>query len=302
MHEVLKKKVLRHFGTEGLEWLEKLPRIKRDCVEHWGLEECIDSEVMSVNYIGFCRSRENGEVVLKIGFPHRDLFSEMEALKLYEGRKAVRLIASKPEWGALLVERVLPGENLTSVRDRRERIQIAAQIAAELPRQVKTEGRVPLLDEIAGEAFENLLSAGIQGQEVRDLIYLARKELGEISPPPSPVLLHGDLNHWNILRGREGWRVIDPKGYFGHSCLEAGRFMINELSMAAPGEKQETLDLMVEIFSRKMGKKKAEIARAAFIDKALSLTWKFEDYTRGDLSQDFSDLEILGEFIKGRGR
>jgi streptomycin 6-kinase len=44
-------------------------------------------------------------------------------------------------------------------------------------------------------------------------------------------LLHGDLHHGNVLRGRkEEWLAIDPHGVIGDSAWELAPFLFNYLS------------------------------------------------------------------------
>src|SRR5262245_61159391 len=47
------------------------------------------------------------------------------------------------------------------------------------------------------------------------------------SLPISPVLMHGDFHHFNILSSERGWLVIDPKGVIGPAGYEVGPFMMN---------------------------------------------------------------------------
>ena len=45
-----------------------------------------------------------------------------------------------------------------------------------------------------------------------------------------PVLLHGDLHHYNILSAeREPWLAIDPKGIVGAAEFDVCAFLRNEL-------------------------------------------------------------------------
>ncbi len=253
---------------------------------------------MSASYISFCRSKQFGEAVLKIGFPHPDLFSEMEALQIYGGGRVVKLLDFNKDLAALLLERIEPGDDLTSIKARKKRIEIASEISAALPVFPRLEGKIPLLQDIAEKAFFNLRKEGLAAEKVQRLVNSAWKWLGKFSGSMPEVLLHGDLNHWNILKDKVGWRAIDPKGYRGPACMEAGRFMINELAMTPIPDKESCLEEMVEVFARGFGQNKIVISRAAFIDKALSLTWKFEDNDRGDLSADVFDLELLGKFCR----
>jgi streptomycin 6-kinase len=50
-------------------------------------------------------------------------------------------------------------------------------------------------------------------------------ELCASSAPP--VLLHGDLHHFNVLRNGDGWAAIDPKGVIGEPAYETGALLRN---------------------------------------------------------------------------
>jgi streptomycin 6-kinase len=45
----------------------------------------------------------------------------------------------------------------------------------------------------------------------------------------NPVLLHGDLHHYNILADGSGWKVIDPKGIVGDRSFEIVGYIRNPL-------------------------------------------------------------------------
>ncbi len=42
-----------------------------------------------------------------------------------------------------------------------------------------------------------------------------------------PVLLHGDLHHYNLLQHQDTWLAIDPKGVVGEREFEIGAFLRN---------------------------------------------------------------------------
>ena len=111
------EKVHRVFGEEGRAWLPHLPAIAASCRARWRLPEGVPCASMSMNYIEFTTMPEGDPIALKIGVPHAELFTEMEALRLYAGRAAVRLIDADRSLGALLLQRVMPGTPLWEIED-----------------------------------------------------------------------------------------------------------------------------------------------------------------------------------------
>jgi streptomycin 6-kinase len=157
-----------------------------------------------------------GDVVLKIGFPGRENEHEAEALRLWDGDGAVRLVGHDPERNALLLERARPGTHLAEVGAE----PALAVFVDLLPRLWKPAGPPfrPLAEEAAwwidglpqrwetvGRPFERrLLDAALDA-----LRGLARTQ-GE------QVLVHQDFQALNVLAAeREPWLVIDPKPLAG---------------------------------------------------------------------------------------
>lgn len=292
---VLKKKVIRCFGAQGEEWLTKLPGLLEQCLEKWGLTDCRESEVLSFNYVCFASSRDYGNVAVKIGVPNWELNTEMTALKLYEGRNICRCHDQDVERGAMLLEQITPGHDLTTLADSRERILAAAELVAALPIPLSPDSGLPSWSDLARDTFGRLRTQNTAGEKMLRLADIAEELIGVLENSGRPkVLLHGDLNHWNILMGQDGrWKAIDPKGQAGVACMEAGRFMLNELEIAAPRDPVQLMDEMTAAFSAKLGEPRYIIAQVAFLDKALGTSWKFEEYGERDRSADVDECEFF---------
>ena len=127
-----KDRVLGVHGHRGRAWLDALPALQDEFVKTWELRELKPVSDLSYNYLAFARQKTGTSVVLKLGVPHHELTSEIEALKVYHGRSTVRLLAADPGRGALLLERLLPGEDLRLIRDDRQATEIAARLMKKL--------------------------------------------------------------------------------------------------------------------------------------------------------------------------
>ena len=275
------EKVHRIFGDKGREWLPALPGIIDQCREKWRLREGAMGPDMRMNYIEFNATDTGEPVALKIGVPHADLFTEMEALHLYDGKRAARLLGADRDLGAILMQRIQPGTMLWELGDNRRETQIAASIIRELPVRVPTVHTLPRFSRWVERAFR-LTRAEWDPQErmPRDLLEKAECAFAQIERATTgAVVLHGDLHHENILLDDEsGWTVIDPKGVIGPLCLEVGRFLQNRLPGTLPKEhREEMVDERLAILSDELDYSREMLAACGLVDCVLSKCWMFED-------------------------
>lgn len=71
-------------------------------------------------------------MILKLGVPNRELTSEVDALRLYNGVGACRLLDADAEKGILLLERLKPGHMLATVMDDERATRIAVEVMKNL--------------------------------------------------------------------------------------------------------------------------------------------------------------------------
>jgi streptomycin 6-kinase len=150
-------------------------------------------------------------VVLKVADPHRESEHEADALELFDGDGAIRLIARDEPRHVLLLERCVPGTPLRAL-DQDAALDVLIGL---LPRLWKPAGPPfhTLVDEAAWWA--DYLPTTWHGES--RLLDAALSALRELPPTQGEqVLLHQDLHGDNVLAAeREPWLVIDPKPLLG---------------------------------------------------------------------------------------
>ena len=154
--------------------------------------------------------------MLKIQTPHRESEHEADALALWDGNGAVRLLEHDPEKHALLIERCVPGTPLSKAGQ-----GVALDVFVDLlPRLWKPAGPPfrPLADEAAWwlEHLEDTWEQAGKPFE-RRVLDVAVEALRELPcTQGEQVLLHQDLHGENVLSAqREPWLAIDPKPLAG---------------------------------------------------------------------------------------
>ncbi len=219
--------IKNYFGDEGISWLSRLPSLIDKAIQQWDLTDVQQVDNLSVNYVAFARRRSE-EVVLKIGVINHEFISEMTALRIFNGDGAARLLEADEENYMFLMERLRPGTMLVALEDDEQRTHIACDVMTHLW-QHKPQG--PLIQ--LSEWFEGLKGLRVRfnggtGPFPEKLVNRAESLLPELfATSGSPVLLHGDCHHFNILSSERGWLAIDPKGVVGPAGYEVGPLLMN---------------------------------------------------------------------------
>lgn len=165
---------------------------------------------------------------------------EGTALRSFGGGSA-RLLEQDVEAGVIVVERILPGDDIRPLSRSdddaatREIAQLARRLHVDQP--TPTAWLPPLRD--IGAAFDLPADPRLP----RRVVELARSLFDElIASSPAQVVLHGDLHHMNVLRGSDGWTAIDPHGWLGDPAFDAAPMLANPRGMAEEGGDSRGMD------------------------------------------------------------
>lgn len=221
--------------------------------------------------------RDDVRVVLKMTKQHGDESHSGEVLQAYAGDGAVRVYEC--EVGAVLLECLEPGEQLVNVVKRGEddlATAILAEVIAKLADH-KAPGGCPTVADW-GRGFDRYLQTGDE-QISREVVEEAREMYQQlVSTQHKTMLLHGDLQHYNVLLDRErGWIAIDPKGVIGELEYELCALLRNPIELpevfADPLTIKHRLDLLTTI----LGLDYSRALRWSYSQSILSALWAIED-------------------------
>lgn len=270
-------------GAAGDAWLADLPKLVARLAARWGLAVAPPFPELSYNYVAPAVMGDGQAVVLKVGVPNRELDAEIAALRHYGGRGAVRLLAADAEAGALLLERLLPGTMLVEERDDDQATAIAAEVMRALWQPAPAEHGFPTVADWA-KGLERVRATfdGGTGPFPERLVGLADGLFAELlASEEAPVLLHGDLHHYNILRAeRAPWLAIDPKGIVGERGFEVYAWLYNPLPKDDAGDLRRLLPRRLDIFAERLGLDKRRLAAWGLAGTLLSSWWSYEDQGR----------------------
>lgn len=272
-------------GAAGRAWLDRLPAILDACAQEWNLTLGLPFPHLSYHYAAPAVRADGTPVVVKACAPTGEFALESEALRLYDGCGAARLLAADRERAVMLLERLEPGTLLLDLEDDVKATASAAEVMRRLWRPVPPAHPFPSVADW-GEGFTRLRRRydGGTGPFPAALVEQAERLFAELSASAdAPVVLHGDLHHYNILSaGPRGWLAIDPKGLVGEPAYEIGAFLRNRLPEPLPNPAAGRLTARrMEQFAAELGFDRARVRGWALAQAVLSAWWSMEDHGHG---------------------
>ncbi|WP_412747163.1 aminoglycoside phosphotransferase family protein [Krasilnikovia sp. MM14-A1004] len=212
-------------------WLAALPTLITQVREHFRVRVGPPWHAGSCSWVAPAELPDGTPAVVKIGWPHREMYGEPVALRHWAGRDAVRLLAHDPDRHALLLQRCVPGTALGALpAPAAQRLRIGAAVLRGLwsvPVPTATDPALEPLADVAAEwadlaqARMDRLRPGFDPGLVAEGVDLLRTLPGSAG---RTVLLHGDANPGNVLAhhaaGPLAWRAIDPKPMVGDPAYD----------------------------------------------------------------------------------
>jgi streptomycin 6-kinase len=227
------------------------------------------------SFLGFGMQNKR-PVVLKVIRQPGDVWRCGAVLDAFDGVGVVRVYASGA--GAALLERLAPGTPLAALsKQDDEATEILAGVIWGMDPQDRPPAGTPTVAEW-GRAFTNYLASG-DGQLPLDLVEPARRMYDELcATQRSPRLLHGDLQHYNVLYDmKRGWVVIDPKGVVGEAAYEVGAWLRNPWEKPSLFTDPGVIERRVRCFEAALDLDGERVLGCGFAQAVLSAIWTVED-------------------------
>ena len=274
-------------------WLAELPDLLAKAAHSWDLE-LGGTLLLSYNYVCEARRRDGTQAVFKIGIPNRELTSEINTLRVYNGQGACRILEADAERGMLLLERLCPGAMLATLKDDDLATGIAADVIKKIHRPVpQQKGFLSLRGWFDGLKKLRSGFGGSTGPFPEKSFEIAEGLIRDLFAENRPqVLLHGDFHHFNILSSGRDWLVIDPKGVAGPAEYEIGPFLINPYDIIL--EEKEAIrrtQRRVAILADRLDFEPERLRAWAICHSVLSSYWDMaEDGSGGESARAWTEI------------
>jgi len=252
----------------------------RDHADQWRVAiESVHETVRSLIAYG---QRAEVSVVLKVLKQPGDEWFSGDIVQAFAGNGIARVY--EHAGGALLLERLSPGNSLVELSQRGEderATEILAQVIAMLRAQHVPTRHVPV--GAWGRGFERYLASD-DTRIPRELVARARLTFANlVRSQRDPRLLHGDVQHSNVLFDRErGWLAIDPKGVFGELEVELGAVLRNPQEVPQLFTAPRTIERRVQQLTNALDVDRNRVLAWGFAQSVLSAIWSWEDRELGE--------------------
>lgn len=277
-------KIIEHFGQR---FYDKVLEDIKIYSEKWKLQILQLVDYYSVNCIFKCYSELLGDVILKIGNPCKEVFTEYNALCEYNGNRFCNVYDSDIDNGIILEEQIIPGTRLRDEKSFEKRLFIFTKLFNGL--HIK-----PLNAKIYPTYFEwvSRITEYMSNRDDYKDLYSQMKKAKNICSLLSEtyskkMLLHGDLHHDNILLVSGGeYKIIDPKGVIGDPVFDIPRFILNEIdddnNMTYDYYKKHVLKV-IDYFEKSLNIPSEVIKKCLYIETVMANCWCVEDNEEPDM-------------------
>ncbi len=215
------------YGREGRAWLDGLPEVVARVSDRWRLRVGEPFSGGCVAFVAPAERADGSSAVLKISFIDDETRHESDALAVWNGKGAVRLLERDPVSGAMLLERLRPGTPLSGLADKENALRTACRVLRRLWRPLP-DGHpfstvTALLDNWSRELPSTYEALGRPfAPRFMDRAIALCDRFASL-PNGGPVLANRDFHLGNVLSAeREPWLLIDPKPIAGEPAFDTG--------------------------------------------------------------------------------
>ena len=217
-------------GEAGRAWLAELPRLIDELRELWSIVEIGPAfEGGCVAYVAPVLCADGRQVVLKVNLADEETDCEADALAVWNGDGAVRLLESDPGRGAMLLERLEPGTPLAAYPDRDTAIDIACSLLRRLWVAAPATHQFRLVTALARQYANNFPAKYVEAGRpfAENLLDTAVELCRQFAQNDAVhIIANRDFHLGNILAARrEPWLVIDPKPLVGEPAFDAAHLI-----------------------------------------------------------------------------
>jgi len=208
-------------------WIDALPEIVAGLERDWSITVGTPFDEGTEAYVAGATTADGAAAVLKVLVPRGADVGDHEAtvLRIAGGDGCPQLFRNDPVRSALLMERLGPSMSALGL-PYEQRLPALCDAAARIWRPAPDSG-LPTGAEKAAWLVDFITTTWTDLDEpctertVEHALACARRR-GEAHDDELAVLVHGDVQQWNALRARDGFKLVDPDGLLAEPEYDLG--------------------------------------------------------------------------------
>ena len=184
----------------------------------------------------------------------------------------ILLFASSNEYGevVMIIEKIYPGYQLNNLKNQEERIIVFCKILNNITIEDIPKSTFQSYEESLKEKIEFVYNDKQKYSNILHMVDIVKNFYSEIKNMNLPkYILHNDLQHKNILKSNDEWKVIDPHGIIGEKIFETTQFIRAELEYT----NLDKMDNIITLISKHLNEDKILIYKALYISTFLKLVY-----------------------------
>lgn len=294
LEEDFKNKILSTFDEEGIIWLNNIDKIIDKYTKKLGLENIKIRKQLSINILLEAYSKQFGDVIIKILSPGIISLNEIKYVNELNLKKIVKCYYYNLDDRIMILEKINPGYCLSKLKNIDDRIKIFKDILTDICDN--TADFIDQFPQLETKLYDSVQHNNKYEQVISNLLDIAKDMYKQIKKYNYPkYVLHNDLHHKNILKSKEGWKIIDPHGVVGEKIFDTAQFIKEELKLQE--NDVSTLDSIINKMSETINEEKKLIYMALFIQNTTKLLY----YLKANYDEKTIDNNInLCNFILER--
>ncbi len=260
--ESFKVKAINRYNELGEKWLNNINNIIHQYTKQFELENIELAENSNVNLVIFATSRQFGDVVMKLCSPTST--REINIMQQYSENYVPKCYYSHLDDRVMILERLSPGYSLRHLENLEERIKVFSDLSNHLFIPINGTENFLTFEEIFEKRMQYLSENKHLFSDILWMFDIAQNLYEKIQNMNLPkYILHGDLQHKNILKAGENWKAIDPHGMIGEKVFETSQFIRSELKISTL--ERNKINEIVSLLSAYFGENKTLILEALYV-------------------------------------
>ncbi|MEQ9115235.1 MAG: aminoglycoside phosphotransferase family protein [Rickettsiales bacterium] len=242
----------------------------------WNLSQVKLFQETHSSYLYKALYKDSNKTILKLFKSDSDEINFPNSLQFFNQPKVAKIIKFSEE--AALLEEIIPGDSLAAAKQKNylDAAEIFCNLCKDLHLKDLNLNNYRSVKDLEKD-FDLFLKKPDKPIS-SDMINKAKNLfIHLVQTQKNLKLLHGDLHHYNILKNKDGWVAIDPKGIVGELEYEVGAFLRNPIDTSNHFLDKRIFIQRVNYICSHLQLNSQRVMRWCFVQLVLAISYKIQN-------------------------